>query len=308
MEHKLLTSKSCIENKELIFSLSKSFSANLRRLDEYRKKDKNLDFIMASVLDVFGYTGEAAEMLQLKGEREQNHELKRRYLTKATDLFCKVKEYFEAGLICKNNWEKLNDNELRQRARDLNNKVIEEEGETTRKARESLKDYCGDSEFKEIIEFIKVGDLLKAKGSYGVARHSYSMAYTYSKGLLDRGLKDSEKERIKSLMIEACYSESKCYEEMGMPKYALNALNMNMPECKDQKSILDLKYEKERLSKKIYELNSFDFCKTLEKEQSEMYKEQESKTAQTKQNSQKTEGLKENEKEIKLGNLTIEKF
>lgn len=300
MEYALLESKSCIENKELLFSLSKSFSANLRRLNEHKKKDKTLGFILADVLDAFGFTGAAAEMLQLDWESEKNNELKRNALNKSVDLFCKVGEYFEAGLICRNNWEKLNDAELRKKAHDLNERTIKEEYEITKKAREMLKNMQEDIEIKEVHEFLKVGDLFKMEEVYGMARRSYGGAYTRSKVLFVRTkIKETEKDKIRALMIEACYGEAECYEKMGMLRYALNNLNRYMPECKEKRLGTKLEYEKERLSKKVYLFNTFDFCK-LPKE------EQEAK--QTDQNSQKTDGAKDGEKEIKMGNITIEKF
>jgi len=304
MEYTLLESKlPNIENKELFFSLSKSFSANLRRLNEHKKKDKTLGFILADVLDAFGFTGAAAEMLQLDWESEKNNELKRKALNKSVDLFCKVGEYLEANLICRNNWEKLNDAELRKKAHDLNERTIKEEYEMTKKAREMLKSMHEDTEIKEVHEFLKVGDLFKMEGVYGMARHSYGCAYTRSKVLFERTkIKEAEKEKIKNLMIEACYGEAECYEKMGMLRYALNNLNMYMPECKEKRLGTELEYEKDRLSKKVYLFNTFDFYKIPKKEQGE----QEAK--QTDQNSQKTEGVKDGEKEIKMGNIIIEKF
>jgi len=304
MEYNLLTSTPPnVENKELLFSLSKSFSANLRRLNEHKKKDKTLGFILADVLDAFGFTGAAAEMLQLDWEPEKNNELKRNALNKSVDFFCKVGEYLEANLICRNNWEKLNDAELRKKAHDINERTIKEEYEMTKKAREILKNMQEDTEIKEVYEFLKVGDLFKIEGVYGMARRSYGCAYTRSKALFERTrIKEVEKEKIRNLMIEACYGEAECYEKMGMLRYALNNLNRYMPECKEKRLEIELEYEKERLSKKVYIFNSFDFCRIPKKEQGE----QEAK--QTEQNSQKIEDAKEGKKEIKIGNITIEKF
>jgi len=300
MEYALLTFEPLkAESNELLFSLSRSFSANLRRLNEERKKERTLDFILADILDAFGFTGTAAEMLQLNWGKDKNLELRRRALNKSVELFCKIGEYFEANLICRSNWNELNDIALRKNAHYLNEKTIREEYEMTKKARESLKELVEDAETKEVREFLKVGDLFSVEGTYGMARHYYSCAYSHSKVLLERkGIKESETEKIKNLMIEACYGESRCYEKMGMLNYALNTLNMYMPKSPDNISSLRLEYEKERLSKKWNLFSSFEFFKIMDKEQGNV---------ETKQASQ-AKGLKDGEKEVKMGNLIIEKF
>lgn len=271
METKLLTY--ILSGKYKInFSPKKTLRENLEIIDQYRKEESGLLFILESFYKIYKLTSLLAETYDNAAMTEKNMELKRDFLKRAGELNEKYGEYNTASQIYKRIATYYKDNEYAKRSLMVHNNAVEKEGEITKKAKENLekdKKYINeyDPEIKEAKRDLEKAWLFKKEEIWGMARHFYGDAMNILRKKLEylkieKG-KENEMERVKGYMIDACSGEADCYVKMGLDKNALRCSVKDMPECREKEFL-----EKE-IGKNVKLIDEFRFDEIVRKGEEE---------------------------------------
>lgn len=241
-ENKLL-SCNLSGNNPIYFSPKKTLSENLKIMDQYRKNESNIIFLLESFYRIYGLTSLLAEIYENSAMTEKNMNLKKDFLRRAGELNEKYGEYNTASQIYARISTGFKDKEYGRRGLVVHNNAVAKEGEVEKKAMDNLKGdkrYVNeyDLEIKEAKIDLEKAWLLKKEGILGMARHFYGDAMSILRKKLEflkneKG-KENEMDKVKGYMIDACSGEADCYVKMGLDKNALKCSVRDMPECREK--------------------------------------------------------------------------